>query len=70
MRTELTDTTWMDTLPAMAYTAVSYQQLYAEEAMYGHTKPLTPQNIQGTLHTIWIRSLGERIEDRRKDQLG
>jgi hypothetical protein len=54
----------------MAYTAVSYQQLYAEEAMYGHTKPLTPQNIQGTLHTIRIRSLGERIEDRRKDQLG
>jgi hypothetical protein len=38
--------------------------------MYGQTKPLTPQNIQGTLHAIRIRSLYERIEDRRKDQLG
>lgn len=47
----------------------SYQQWY-EELMCGQTYPFAPQNIQGTLHLIRIRSLSERIEDRRKDQLG
>lgn len=69
MRTEPTDTT---RIPYQQWhiRLHSYQQLYAEEAMYGQTKPLTPQNIQCTLHAIRISSLYERIEDRRKDQLG
>jgi len=69
MRTEPTDTT---RIPYQRWhiRLHPYQPLYTEEDMYGQTKPLTPQNIQGTLHAIRIRSLSERIEDRRKDQLG
>jgi len=69
MRTEPTDTTQ---IPHQRWhiRLHSYEQLHVEDAMYGLTKPFTPQNIQGTLHSIRIGSLRERIEDRRKDQLG
>jgi len=69
MRTEPTDTT---RIPYQRWhiRLHTYQQLYVEEAMYGQTKPFTPKNIQGTFHAIRIRSLSERVEDRREDQLG
>lgn len=54
----------------MAYTAAIVLAMVCEELMYGQTYPFTPQDIQGTLHAIRIRTLSERIEDRWKDQLG